>query len=105
MKKYFVYTLLLTTIPAYSACPIDPISGESVCTLPSFREQVSPVFNNNSSTNLNNPAGKLQPLSRQDPINQMRGPNNDLNYNSGCQFGVCLQNPNKSRLPDQGGID
>lgn len=101
MKNLILLSILLMPVSAFGVCSIDSIdSGESVCSLPNFREQVRPVYDssNGGNTNINNP--KLQPLKREDPINQMRGPNNSLNYNSGCQFGTCLQDPNKSRLPE-----
>lgn len=104
MRKFFVLSFLLIVLPSYSACPIDKI-GEAVCSLPNFREQVSPIFQDRNDINMSNPTVKLQPLNRTDPIEQMRGPNNNLNYNSGCQFGVCLQNPNESKLPENNGID
>ena len=106
MKKYLILAIFLAPISSFAACPID-INGEAVCTLPEFRQQITPVFKQSTGvqTNIDSPAGQLQPLNRTDPINDMRGPNNNLNYNSGCQFGVCLQNPNQSRLPAQSGID
>ncbi len=103
MKKYLII-IAFFTLPSFAACPIE--SGETVCSLPSFREQIKPTYQSNSPSNANSePNSPLQPLSRQDPINQMRSPNNNLNYNSGCQFGVCLQNPNESRLPINSDID
>ena len=104
MKKFFILSVILISLPSYSACPID-INDETVCALPGFREQSSPIFQNSNNTNIGTPGVRLQPLTREDPINQMREPNNNLNYNSGCQFGVCLQNPNQSRLPAKSGID
>ena len=103
MKKYLILSALFVILPSYSACAID---GESVCTLPEFRQQVTPMFKQSTGIqpNIDNTPGQLQPLNRADPINSMRSPNNDLNYNSGCQFGVCLQNPNESRLPDSAEI-
>ena len=100
MKKYLLIMIFTVAIPAYAACPIDT-SGETVCSLPEFRQQVTPIFNDSNNLNLSNPSVNLQPLTRTDPIEQMRGPNNNLNYNSGCQFGVCLQNPNESKLPQE----
>ena len=98
MKKY-LFLLFMLSMPVFAACSI---VGESVCTLPEFRQQVTPVFKQSSGvpTNIDSSPGQLQPLNRADPINQMRGPNNNMNYSSGCQFGVCLQNPKDSRLPD-----
>jgi hypothetical protein len=102
MRKLLLMLLLSSISPVFAVCPID--SGESVCALPSFREQVRPIYSETlNNTNVNRPSLNLQPLQREDPINQMRGPNNDLNYNSGCQFGVCLQNPEESKLPSGSG--
>ena len=99
MEKFFLICFSLSIIvPSYALCPIE--SGESVCSLPQLREQVSPIFKDTSvGTTMSNPQVNLQPLSRESSIEQMRGPNNNLNYNSGCQFGMCLQDPNQSRLP------
>ena len=99
MKKFFIIIFsVFIFLPSYALCPIE--SGESVCSLPQFREQVSPIFKDISTgTTMSNPQVNLQPLSRESSVEQMRGPNNDLNYNSGCQFGICLQDPNESRLP------
>lgn len=98
MKKLLIIPAVLIALPAFSACSIE--GGETVCTLPNFREQISPIYQESPSATPY-PNAQLQPLNRTDPIEQMRGPNNTLNYNSGCQFGVCLQNPNKSTLPIQ----
>ena len=101
MKKFLFLSLSLLILPVYALCPIDN-AGDSVCTLPEFRQQVTPIFKQSGGvpTNIDSSPGQLQPLNRADPINQMRGANNSTNYNSGCQFGVCLQNPADSRLPD-----
>ena len=101
MKKYFALLYLLFVIPSYAVCPLDNAEN-AVCTLPEFREQITPIFqqNNGLSPNISTPAFQLTPLNRADPINQMRESNNNLNYSSGCQFGVCLQNPEKSKLPE-----
>ena len=89
MKKFLVLFLINTIIPVFASCPIE--GGETVCSLPEFREQVGPVLKEDSSATFNQPNLQLQPLNREDPIDQMRHPNNSLNYNSHCQFGVCLQ--------------
>ena len=95
MKKFYILPAFLVVLPIYALCPIE--GGETVCSLPEFREQVSPIFKeSNPEANMSNPQVRLQPLNRTDPMDQMRGPNNNLNYNSGCQFGMCLQNPNNT---------
>ena len=97
MKNYLVILSTFVILPAFSACPID--GGETVCSLPNFRGQVNPVLDmGKDSTTIKTPSIQLQPLNREDPINQMRTPNNDLNYKSGCQFGVCLQKEKQNTL-------
>ena len=93
MKKYCFLIAVLIVLPVYALCPIE--GGETVCSLPDYGEQTVPLFQQtNAGINTNNPNTKLQPMSKTNPIEQMSGPNNSLNYNSGCQFGMCLQNPN-----------
>ncbi len=100
MKKLFVLPAFLIVLPIYALCPIE--GGETVCSLPEFRGQTTPIFQQvNPELNINTPQVKLQPLNRADPIEQMRGPNNNINYNSGCQFGMCLQNPNNTLQKQQ----
>ena len=90
MKFIIIFASMLFCSQAFALCPID--GGESVCSLPGFREQVSPIYHENSGIlNLPQPNIELQPLKREDPMAQMRSPINKLNYNSSCQFGVCLQ--------------
>ena len=97
MKKFLILSIFFGILPSFAMCPID--SENAVCALPGFREQVNPIYIQSPSATPY-PNASLQPLKRQDPIEQMRGPNNDRNYNSGCQFGVCLQNPTKSTIPN-----
>lgn len=98
MKKSLIFFATMLSLPVFALCPIE--NGETVCSLPGFREQVQPIYTEIPSASFA-PNVKLQPMKRTDPVDQMRGPNNNLNYNSGCQFGVCLNNPNKSTLPVQ----
>lgn len=93
MKKFYLIPAILIVLPIYALCPIE--GGEKVCSLPEYGEQAAPIFQQtNPTVNIENTNPQLQPLGRTNPIEQMRGPNNKLNYNSGCQFGMCLQNPN-----------
>ena len=100
MKKLFLLLILyIVSMPiSYSLCPVE--EGESVCTLPMDTTQVVPLFTNpNAGTAMTNTQLNLQPFSQENPEAMMRGQNSELNYNSGCQFGTCLQNPNQNRLP------
>ena len=95
MKNFFIIiSALVLSLPSFALCPIE--GGESVCSLPEFREQVSPIYNDNSGGIT--PNVQLQPLKREDPMKSMRDPNNELNYNSGCQFGVCLPKTNDTLI-------
>ena len=97
MKKLLtILCLILFSLPSMALCSIE--SGESLCSLPDFRGQVSPSLKENN-IGTQNPNIILQPLNRQDPIDQMRGPNNSLKYNSSCQFGICMDKPNRTLLP------
>ncbi len=97
MKKILLFVILLisATQISFATCPID--GNETVCSLPGFREKVSPVYN--PSSNLKefsgSPEARLHPLDRSDIRDQAQSfaPNQyDYSYNSSCQFGVCLQN-------------
>ena len=98
MKKFLLIISLTILSPTYASCLIDSI--DSVCSLPEFRQEHTPIFKENN-INTSNPSIQLQPLGRTDPMDKMRESNNSLNYNSGCQFGICVQNPNESRLPEK----
>lgn len=99
MKKNLITTALLISLPSFALCPIE--GGNTVCSLPQFREPSTPVFENqNSSLDMNKTNQMLQPLNKTNPIEEIRGPNIPMNYNSGCQFGVCLPNANKSNMPN-----
>lgn len=99
MKKLLLIILCLTAgIPSFALCPID--ENNTVCTLPMYREQVLPIYQEKGGIYNygNNPNVHLQPIKREDPITNMRNPNNELNYNSSCQFGVCLPTVNDTLM-------
>lgn len=107
MKKLLGHILFLLAIPlifplispAQAACPIE--GGETVCSLPGFRERVTPVYNptgENISEFSDSPEARLTPIDRSDIREQAQSfapTESDYNYNSNCQFGVCLQNRSK----------
>ena len=49
MKKYLILFAMFIVMPAYAMCPVE--DGAAVCSLPGFREQVSPIYN--PKTNIN----------------------------------------------------
>ena len=91
MKKLLIIYILLLS-PAYALCSIE--EGASVCSLSNVREEFQPTYSGNYPIGVQ-PSTELQPIKRKDPIEDMRTPNNRLNYNSSCQFGVCVQEPVK----------
>lgn len=95
MKKFIIFSAILIALPSYAVCPIE--GGETVCSLPGFREQVSPTYAPGSGISefSGSPEARLKPLNRNDikpQINNDTPSGSNLNYNSSCQFGVCLQN-------------
>lgn len=99
MKKYLIIALLLAAAPSFGLCPIE--GGETVCSLTPYQGSSPNVFENQKTDlQMNKPNKMLQPLNKTNPIEEIRGPNVPMNYNSGCQFGVCLPNANKSSMPN-----
>ena len=105
MEKNFMINLLifliLFTPPTFALCPID--SGESVCSA-DFKHNTTSIFQNkNYESNLGDTHSPLQPLQKENLFDKTRMPNNELmQYDSGCQFGNCVQNL-KENLPSKQG--
>lgn len=96
MKQIYIILLLLSfIIPSFALCPID--SGESVCSIADFKTNSTSVLQNTKlESNLNDNYIPLQPLQKENLFNKIRTPNNELmQYDSGCQFGTCVQNLNE----------
>ena len=98
MKKIFILLGLITSIPVFAMCSID---DANVCSssLPGMREEFSSRYNPKSNINefSNTPEARLNPIKRDNIEYQMRQfapTENNFNYNSSCQFGVCLENRN-----------
>ena len=72
MKKYLILFAMFLVMPAYAMCPVE--DGAAVCSLPGFREQVSPIYN--PKTNINEfsgtPEARLRPIDRSDIGQQIR---------------------------------
>ncbi len=104
MKKFLINSFgvmfllsFVTTcqLPLFAACPIE--GGETVCSLPDFREQVSPTYSPKSNISEFSDTGeaRLNPIKRDDieqEFKRFRPGETDYSYNSSCQFGVCMQN-------------
>ena len=98
MKKIFILSSILIVSalsPVFAMCSID--ESTTVCSVPGFREKVSPIYNPNSQIKefSGSPEARLTPLNRSDIRNEANSfapSENTFNYNSSCQFGVCLQN-------------
>lgn len=95
MKKIFLSLAFIIALPSLGMCSID--SNNTVCSLPNLREQTEPIYNPGYGISefSNSPEARLQPLDRKDiiqPSNDKSPSGSNFNYNSSCQFGVCLQN-------------
>lgn len=98
MKKIFILSSILIVSalsPVFAMCSID--ESATVCSVPGFREKVSPIYNPNSQIKefSGSPEARLTPLNRSEIRNEANSfapSENNFNYNSSCQFGVCLQN-------------
>ncbi len=104
MKKLIVLFSLLMTLPCLSACPIE--SGEMVCSVAGFREQVTPTYQprGNIREFSSSPEARLNAIDRSEISKQIRdfsATESNFNYNSSCQFGVCLQQDQNTPLFQQ----
>ena len=99
MKKYFILAAMLSTLPVFALCPID--AEEGVCSASAgFREKFSSTYSPQSAIKefSGTPEARLNPVKRTDFSNEARNFSNtesNFNYNSNCQFGVCLQDNSK----------
>lgn len=93
MKKLFAILVILTSYPAFGACPID---GLNSC-VAEFNPvpTLNPIPMNRNPNNFNRPfqgVTNTTPLSKEIYPDSTRafGPTGqDYNYNSSCQFGIC----------------
>lgn len=104
MKKFLILCALFSILPAFAACPVE--DGATVCTLPGFREQLSPTYSQKTNINefADSPEVRLRPIQRDDIQQQTRefAPvESNYSYNSSCQFGVCMQNRAKPLFQQQ----
>ena len=90
MKKFYIILLLFLILPINAMCPID--DGETVCSISDVNTSLPAFQNTNTSSNINNTQKPLQPFKTEDSINTINKPDmNNMNYNTGCQFGSCVQ--------------
>lgn len=97
MKKFLILAALLVMLPSNAMCSID--DENTACTAQAFREQMSPTYNPQSNIQefSGTPEARLKPIKRDNVNTQTRNfapTESNYNYNSSCQFGVCLQNRN-----------
>ncbi len=104
MKKILIIAGISLVLPSYALCSIE--DGTTVCALPGFREQLAPTYS--QQTNINefaeSPEVRLNPIQRNDLQTQTREfapAESNYNYNSSCQFGVCMQNRTKPLFQQQ----
>lgn len=99
MKKYFILAAMLISMPVFALCSIE--EGADVCSASAgFREKFSSIYSPQSGIKefSATPEARLNPVKRTDFSNEARNFSNtesNFNYNSNCQFGVCLQDNSK----------
>lgn len=98
MKKYVILAAMLAALPVFALCSIE--EGAEVCSVPGFREKFQPTYNPQSNVKefSGTPEARLNPVKRSDLSEESRNfTNNDnnFNYNTSCQFGVCMQKNSK----------
>ena len=90
MKKFLIFLILCFVLPVNALCPIE--GGETVCSISDINTSLPAFQNTNSSSNINNTQKPLQPFKTEGSINTINKPDmNNMNYNTGCQFGSCVQ--------------
>lgn len=95
MKKLILLSFILTSLPAFCACPID--GDGAACTVAQFSRQpfqqtYAPKSNIKEFSST--PEARLNPAKVNAPnteLRKFRQVDNDYSYNSSCQFGVCNQ--------------
>ena len=96
MKNLLLILLaLIIYLPAFALCPIDA-EGESVCSMQNFKDNPSPIFQNNTinpaaNNNIQTSPQQLQPYANEQKFEQIKL-NKNQNPNLNCQFGLCPQN-------------
>lgn len=89
MKKLLFILAILTSIPAFAACPID----STACSIAQFQEPMQQTFSKESNINefSQTPETRLKPAQNNADKNlrEFSSRPTDYGYNSSCQFGVC----------------
>ena len=104
MKKIFITGLLLSfSTIAYATCPLEGGSCAIATDIPIIRERFKPIYSEyDSAADFGgNPFIRLTPTERPELERDFRTKNemnNETNYDSGCQFGVCLPNDGIRRM-------
>jgi len=98
MKKYIIFAAMFAALPVLALCSIE--EGAEVCSIPGFRTKFQPTYNPQSNLKefSGSPEARLNPVKRTDFSDESRNftnPDNKFNYNTSCQFGVCLQDNSK----------
>ena len=103
MKKLLFLFIIFISIPVYSACLVDT-GGETVCSLSNIRNNTLQNTNNQSlQTEVDNLHETFKPIQQNHDLNKPFPQTNNplMQYNSGCQFGICVQDLNNVKNPNQ----
>ena len=109
MKKLFLFLSIFFIFPVWALCPVEPDSGESVCTLPgsSLESTGVPLFKqknaeDNTKRSINNRVDTVQPTGLNNPFNKTQNQSGiHMQGSLGCQFGNCNKGANNDFLENQ----
>ena len=92
MKSFLIATIILTSLPAFAACPLDEDS--LTCSMAQFQKPMDMTYSTRDSIKEHSgtPEARLRPTRNEAGEKMLRefGPTSrDYNYNADCQFGVC----------------
>lgn len=105
MKKIIttLFAICFTTVIANATCPIE---ADGICTASNdiniIRQPYQPIYQEKSgNANFDNPFIRLNPADNSQVERTFRTQNemqNTTNYDSNCQFGVCLPSDTNTML-------
>ena len=94
MKNIILFIVLISVLPAYSACSIENL--DTFCSIAEFQQQqpMPRTYSPKSTIKefAGSPEARLKPSQNNKPSENLRdfGPQPaDYSYNTSCQFGVC----------------
>lgn len=103
MKKFFLLTVILATMPVFASCPID--GSGSACTIAEFQTPKMQPYSKKSDVQefSEEQPTDLEPTSMttERSLRTFMQKGSDFNYNASCQFGICKQTGTPQSFPER----